>query len=355
MVGNSKEWWVDTRATCHICANKNMFTSYVLVSSGEQLFMGNSSTSKVEGQGRVIPKMTSGKELTLNNVLHVPDTHKNLISGSLLSKNGFKLVFVSGKFVFFKNKMYMGKDYLSDGLFKLNVIEVIPKSINNNKVSTFAYIVESFVWHSRLGHVNFNSLLRLINTNLIPKFTFDTNHRCEVCVESKMTKAPFHSTERLTKPLELIHSDVCDLKFVQTKGGKKYFITFIDDYIRYCYVYLLKSKDEAIEVFKLYKKEIENQLRTKIKALRSHQGGEYRPTFEQFCPEYGIIHQTIAPYSPQSNGIVEQKNRTLKEMMNAMLISSSLPQNLWGEALLTENYLLNRIPHKKSQNIPYEK
>ncbi|KAA0059591.1 pol polyprotein [Cucumis melo var. makuwa] len=96
MVDNSKEWWVDTGATCHICANKNMFTSYVLVSSGEQLFMGNSSTSKVEGQGRVIPKMTSGKELTLNNVLHVPDTHKNLISGSLLSKNGFKLVFVSG-------------------------------------------------------------------------------------------------------------------------------------------------------------------------------------------------------------------------------------------------------------------
>ncbi|KAE8652885.1 hypothetical protein Csa_017665, partial [Cucumis sativus] len=72
LVGNSKEWCVDTGATPHICANKNMFSSYVLVSNGEQLFMGNSSTSKVEGQGKIILKLTSNKELTLNNVLHVP-------------------------------------------------------------------------------------------------------------------------------------------------------------------------------------------------------------------------------------------------------------------------------------------
>ena len=69
-----------------------------------------------------------------------------------------------------------------------------------------------------------------------------------------MTKAPFHSTKRITKPLELIHNDICDLKFVQIRGGKKYFITFIDDSTRYRYVYRLKSKDEAIEVFKPYKK-----------------------------------------------------------------------------------------------------
>ena len=79
MVGNSKEWWVNTGATRHICANKNMFTSYVLVSSGEQIFMGNCSTSKVEGQCKVILKIASSKELTLNNALHVPDIRKNLV------------------------------------------------------------------------------------------------------------------------------------------------------------------------------------------------------------------------------------------------------------------------------------
>ena len=93
--------------------------------------------------------MISSKELTLNNVLHVTDIRKNLVSGSLLNKNDFMLVFVSDKFVLSKNEMYIGKDYLSDGLFKLNVLTVVPKSIIN-KVSTFAYIVELFVWHDRL-------------------------------------------------------------------------------------------------------------------------------------------------------------------------------------------------------------
>ena len=59
--------------------------------------------------------------------------------------------------------------------------------------------------------------------------------------------------------------------------------------------------------------------------LRSDQGGEYEPSFVDFCAQHGIIHETITPYLAQSNGMVEQKNRTLKEMMNVMLISSALP------------------------------
>ncbi|XXG68848.1 hypothetical protein AAC387_Pa06g1848 [Persea americana] len=104
LIGNTREWWVDTRATRHVCSNKEMFSTYH-ASNGEQLFMGNSATSKVEGQGQVVLKMTSGKELTLNNVLHVPDIHKNLVSGLLLSKKGFKLVFESDKFVLTKSGM----------------------------------------------------------------------------------------------------------------------------------------------------------------------------------------------------------------------------------------------------------
>ena len=99
---------MDTGATLHIYADEKIFISYSTVDNGEQLFMGNSSTSKVEGQGKIVLKMTSGKELTLNNVLHVPDIRKNLVSGSLLSKNGFRLVFESDKFVLTKNGMYVG-------------------------------------------------------------------------------------------------------------------------------------------------------------------------------------------------------------------------------------------------------
>ena len=110
---NTKEWWVDTGATRHVCSDKKMFSSYHSIDNGEQLFMSNSSSSKVEGLGKVVLKMTPGKELTLNDVLHVPEIRKNLVSGSLLSKKGFKLVFVSDNFILTKNGMYVGKGYLS--------------------------------------------------------------------------------------------------------------------------------------------------------------------------------------------------------------------------------------------------
>ena len=155
---NTKEWWVDTGATRHVCLDKKMFSSYQTIDNGEQLFMGNSSSSKVEGQGKVVLKMTSSKELTLNDVLHVPEIRKNLVSGSLLSKKGFKLVFVSDNFILTKNGMYVGKGYLSNGLFKMNVMTIVPCIKNINKKSTSsAYMLEfSNVWHGRLGHVNYD-------------------------------------------------------------------------------------------------------------------------------------------------------------------------------------------------------
>lgn len=354
LVNNPEQWWIDTGATRHVCAEKRMFSAYKEV-DGEQLYMGNASSSKVLGIGKVVLKMTSGKLLTLNNVLHVADIRKNLVSGSLLSKNGFKMVFESDKFVLTKSGMFVGKGYLCDGLFKMNVMTIVTKDENNNKVASSSYLLESCnMWHGRLGHVNYKSIQRLINNDLLPTMDFDKNHKCEVCVESKFTKTSFQSIERSSKPLELIHSDIGDLKYVQTRGGKKYYITFVDDSTRYCYTYLLRSKDEALEMFKHYKIEVENQLDKKIKVIRSDRGGEYSTPLDEFCSQNGIIHQTTAPYSPQQNGIAERKNRTLKEMMNAMLISSGAPQNLWGEAILTANYILNKVPHKKLDKTPYE-
>ena len=109
-----------------------MFSTYNPLGNGEKIFMGNSSTSKIERNGSVVLKMITGKYLTLKDVLHVLDIQKNLIFDSLLSKNGFKLVFESDKFSLFKSGMYVGKGYLSNGLFKMNVITIFP-TIDNNK------------------------------------------------------------------------------------------------------------------------------------------------------------------------------------------------------------------------------
>ena len=205
-----------------------------------------------------------------------------------------------------------------------------------------------------IGHVNYDTLRKLINLNHIPTFQIDAKHKCKTCVEAKLTRSSFQSVERCTEPLDLIHSDICDLKLVQTRGGNKYFITFVDDRTKYCYVYLLKTKGKAIEKFVLYKKEVENQLDKKIKVLRSDRGAEYESPFVDFSAQHGIIHETTTSYSPQSNGVAERKNRPLKEMMNAMLLSSGLPQNMWGEAILSANYLLNKVPKKKAKKTPYE-
>ena len=112
-----------------------------------------------------------------------------------------------------------------------------------NKASSSSYILESSnLCHDRLGHVNYDTLRKLINLNHIPTFQIDAKHKCETCVEAKLTRSYFQSVERHTKPFDLIHSDICDLKFVQTRGGNKYFITFVNDSTKYCCVYLLRRR-----------------------------------------------------------------------------------------------------------------
>lgn len=104
----------------------------------------------------------------------------------------------------------------------------------------------------------------------------------------------------------------------------------------------------------MYKIEVENQMNTTIKTIRSDRGGEYKIPKGDFCVKHGIIHEVTPSYSPQSSGVAERKNRTLKEMMNAMLISLGLPSNLWGEVVLSACYILNRVPFKGSDKTPYE-
>ncbi|GJT28692.1 retrovirus-related pol polyprotein from transposon TNT 1-94 [Tanacetum coccineum] len=309
--------------------------------------------------GSIIEKLlTSGKDLVLSNVLHVPNITKNLISGPILSNKGFKLVIESDKLVITKGGVYVGKGYLDEGLFKLSVV-TDDNVINNNNAGTSTasvYMIDpSFLWHSRLGHVNFRSLQRMINLGMLPKCSKDKISKCEICVESKYTSHSHKSVEKSNEILGLIHTDLCDFKATPSRGGKNYYITFIDDCSKFCYVYLINTKDEALNMFKTYKAEVENQLDKKIKILRSDRGGEYESNdFAEFCSTFGIVHQTTAPYTPQQNGVAERKNRTLKNMINSMLITSGAPHSLWGEACLAANTILNKIPHKKSDKSPYQ-
>ena len=248
---------------------------------------------------------------------------------------------------------FIGKSYECGGLFRLSLSEFCNKSVNHICGNVDS---DASIWHSRLCHVNFGLLSRLSSMSLIPNFTIAKGSKCHSCVQSKQPRKPHMAAEeRNLAPLELIHSDLCEMNGVLTKGGKRYFMTLIDDAIRFCYVYLLQTKDEALDYFKIYKAEVENQLERKIKRLRSDRGGEYFPKiFDEFCEEHGIIHERTPPYSPQSNGVAERKNRTLTDLVNAMLDTAGLSKAWWGEALLTSCHVLNRIPNKNKDKTPYE-
>jgi hypothetical protein len=121
-----------------------------------------------------------------------------------------------------------------------------------------------------------------------------------VCVQYKQPRKLHNAAEaRNLAPLDLIHSDLCEMNEILTKGGKRYFITFIDDSTRFCYVYLLKSKYKALHYFKTYKAKVENQLERKIKRLRLIVVENiFQVIFLIFFVEHGIIHERTPTYSP---------------------------------------------------------
>ena len=247
---------MDTAANIHVCADISLFSSFQAGDTGV-LLMGNDSHACVLGVSTVILKFTSGKTVLMKNVQHVPSIKKKLVSGSQLCRDGYKIVFEANKVIISKFRTFIGKSYDCGGLFRLSMLDVCNNVVNHTIISN-----ESNIWHSRFCHVNFGCLTRLANMNLIPKFNLVKGSKCHVCVQSKQPRKPHKAAKaRNLAPLELIHFDVCEMNGELIKGGRRYFITFIDC-TRFCHVYLLKTKDEALHYFKIYKAEVENQLET---------------------------------------------------------------------------------------------
>jgi len=161
-VTNVSKWVVDFGATRHIYVNRNAF-SYSSVRDGEeQVYLGDSRTTSVLGKGKVLLKLTSGKTLALSDVLHVSSIRVNLIFVALLGKVGVKVSFEFDKVVMTKNNVFVGKGYCDQGIFVLNVSEIINGSVSS------AYIVHSYdIWHARLGHVNSLYVIKLQRLGLI--------------------------------------------------------------------------------------------------------------------------------------------------------------------------------------------
>ncbi|KAK8713625.1 hypothetical protein V6N13_148837 [Hibiscus sabdariffa] len=141
----------------------------------------------------------------------------------------------------------------------------------------------------------------------------------------------------------------------QARGGYQYFITFTDDFSRYGYIYLMFHKSEALEKFKEFKNEVQNQHGKSIKELRSDRGGEYlSQDFDELLKECGIVSQLTPLGMPQWNRVSERRNRTLLDMVRSMMSHTDLPTSFWGYALETTAFTLNRVPSKSVQKTPHE-
>ncbi|KAL4290940.1 hypothetical protein GQ457_14G017910 [Hibiscus cannabinus] len=207
------------------------------------------------------------------------------------------------------------------------------------------------LWHRRMGHFNLRTLKYMQSNDFVTDLPMlnISDDKCDSCQLGKSHRLPFSldGVKRANLKLELVHSDLCGPMKTSSMNDSKYFVLFIDDLRRMCWVYFLKSKLNVLSTFKEFKIFAENQSYCKLKVLRTDNGGEYVSNeFNDFCRDSGILHQLTVPRTPQQNGACEMRNRTVLEMARCMLFEKHLPKLLWAEAVTTNVYLLNRLATK---------
>lgn len=181
-----------------------------------------------------------------------------------------------------------------------------------------------------MGHLNFGALKIMSDKNLvegIPKIDIPSQ-RCEGCLVGKQSRSPYpaHTNYRANRRLDLIHGDLCGPVSPPTPAGNRYFMPLVDDYSRVMWVYLLKTKDEAFQVFKNFRAAVEIESGERMKVFRTYRGSEFLSThFTIYCKETGLERHYTAPYSPQQNDVVERRNQTVIEMVRSSLKGMKVP------------------------------
>ncbi|KAI3710140.1 hypothetical protein L2E82_39914 [Cichorium intybus] len=352
-------WVFDTGCGTHICNMLQGFERSRRPKANEVVLrVGNSARVAVDSIGSFDLLLPNGLYLTLLNVYYVPSLTRNIISVAKLRQCGFDLSFINDDICVYKNNVFYFEARPLNGIYEVNLDE---KTNHGSLYHTFTKrpkcdLSQIYLWHCRLGHINKKRISQLQKSGLLKANENDSFDICESCLHGKMTKAPFSGTnERAKDLLGIIHTDVCGPFKPMTRYGERYFITFTDDFSRFGYVYLIKHKHEAFEMFKTFQSEVENQLNKTIKVLRSDRGGEYLTTnFMDHLKTCGIVSQLTPPGTPQHNGVSERRNRTLLDMVRSMMSRSTLPLSFWGYALQTAARLLNMAPTKKVDKTPYE-
>ncbi|GJW89442.1 retrovirus-related pol polyprotein from transposon TNT 1-94 [Tanacetum coccineum] len=220
---------------------------------------------------------------------------------------------------------------------------------------------KSWLWHQRLSHLNFDTINDLAKNDLVtglPKFKYHKEHLCPSYEQGKSKRAshPPKPVPNSKQRLHLLHMDLCGPMRIANINGKWYVLVIVDDYSRYTWVLFLRSKDEAPEEIKTYLKKIIVLLQALVIVIRTDNGSEFKnQVLKEYFDSVGISHQLYSMRTPQQNGVVERRNRTLVEAAKMILIFSRAPLFLWAEAIATACYTQNRsIIHRRFDKTPYE-
>ncbi|KAL4016732.1 hypothetical protein IC575_024389 [Cucumis melo] len=338
---------IDGGCTNHMTHDKELFKD-LKPTNITKVRIGNGDYISVKGKGTIAIASCKGTK-HIQDVLFVPDINQNLLSVGQLIEKGFKVTF--------ENEYCLIKDAANQDIFK---VKMKGKSFSLNPLeeeqSVFALKEdETQLWHKRVGHYHHQGLLQLTELALdFPKLSEEISS-CKACHFGKQNRKSFpKSSWRATQKLQLIHTDVAGPQRTPSLKGSLYYIAFIDDFTRMCWIFFLKFKSEVAHVFWKFKTRVENESGCKIQMVRSDNGKEYvSAEFDKFCEDSGIKHQLTAPYTPQQNGVSERRNRYIMEMTRCMLHEKSLPKKFWARQYIV--FLQNRLPTKAlKEKTPFE-
>src|SRR4051812_45106247 len=347
-------WFLDSGCSRHMTGDISLFVEFQAKKKGFVTY-GDNNRGAILGKGSVGNPSTT----TITDVLLVEGLKHNLLSISQLCDKDFKVLFTNSGCTIehTKKREIMFKGLRVNNIYMLNLDEV-------SKSSTKCLIAlgeDSWLWHRRLAHINFDLLNKVVTKDLViglPKMKFSKDHLCDACQNGKQTKFSFKSKNVVStsRPLELLHMDLFGPSRTKSIGRNIYGFVIVDDYSRFCWTIFLPSKDQTFPAFIQFARLCQNKMNTKIVTIRSDHGGEFENYhFEKYCDKHGIDHNFSAPRTPQQNGVVERKNRVLEELARTMLNEGSLPKYFWDDAISTACYVLNRILIRPILNkTPYE-
>jgi hypothetical protein len=139
---------------------------------------------------------------------------------------------------------------------------------------------------------------------------------------------------------------------VESLGGKRYAFVVVDDFSRYTWVNFIRDKSDTFDIFKTLSTQVQREKNCGIVRIRSDHGREFEnEKFSEYCASEGIKHEFSSPITPQQNGVVERKNRTIQESARVMLHAKSLPYHFWAEAMNTACYIHNRVTIRKGTSV----